>query len=229
MAKTHQGGGTMTIGMRVWRWLTFLLSASIALTAARFLFLPLAEAASEPFGSHLAGHGLAFYLHAGGGAVALMAGALQWLQTSRARRSRWHRFIGRTYVIAIAVGGLSGLAIAVRAFGGPVSRAGFAVLAVAWLGSTAAAWTRARARDWDAHRAWMIRSFALTFAAVTLRLWLPLLVAAGLTFDVAYRLVAWWCWLPNLLFAEWLIAREQLAHSRKERTSIARHPTVRSV
>jgi predicted membrane protein DUF2306 len=199
----------MTIGMRYWRWGTFALSVWFSLMAARFFFLPLTEAASEPFGRHLAGHGLTFYLHAGGGAVALMTGALQWLLTAGSRRSRWHRLIGRTYVVAIAVGGLAGLAIATRAFGGIVARAGFSTLAVVWLASTMVAWTRARAQDWTMHRAWMVRSFALTFAAVTLRVWLPLLVTAGLSFEVAYRVVAWWSWLPNLVVAEWLIAGGQ--------------------
>jgi hypothetical protein len=200
----------MTIGIGNWRWLSFALSAWISLMAARFFFLPLTEAASEDFGRHLAEHGLTFYAHAGGGAVALIAGALQWVLTSRSRRSRWHRLIGRTYVMAVAVGGLAGLVIATRAFGGLVARAGFSTLAVAWLGSTMVAWIRACAHDWTTHRAWMARSFALTFAAVTLRIWLPLLVTAGLSFEVAYRVVAWWSWVPNLVVAEWLITRERL-------------------
>ncbi|MEQ1730362.1 MAG: DUF2306 domain-containing protein [Vicinamibacterales bacterium] len=50
----------------------------------------------------------------------------------------------------------------------------------------------------------MIRSFALTYAAVTLRLYVPLSMAAGVPFDVAYPVIAWACWVPNLLVAEWL-------------------------
>jgi len=55
-----------------------------------------------------------------------------------------------------------------------------------------------------AHQRWMIRSLALTFAAVTLRVYLPLSVAVGLPFDVAYPVIAWVCWVPNLLVAECL-------------------------
>jgi hypothetical protein len=194
-----------------WRWVIFVLSAAFALVATRFFFLPMASAAGQDFGNHLASHGLVFYAHAGGGAIALFVGAWQWTQTSRTRRSRWHFVLGRVYVLAIAVAGLAGLWIAPNAFGGPVARLGFAALAVAWLGSTALAFSRARMRDWTNHRLWMIRSFALTFAAVTLRIWLPMMQVAGLSFDDAYRQVAWLCWVPNLLFAEWLIAREQRA------------------
>jgi hypothetical protein len=51
----------------------------------------------------------------------------------------------------------------------------------------------------------MVRNFALTFAAVTLRVWLPAGTAAGVPFAVAYPVVAWLCWVPNLLAAEALI------------------------
>jgi hypothetical protein len=53
----------------------------------------------------------------------------------------------------------------------------------------------------------MVRNFALTFAAVTLRLWLPASVASGMPFEVAYPVVAWLCWVPNLLAAELFLRR----------------------
>jgi hypothetical protein len=51
----------------------------------------------------------------------------------------------------------------------------------------------------------MIRNFSLAFAAVMLRLYLPAAVVAGADFALAYAIVAWACWVPNLLFAEWLL------------------------
>jgi hypothetical protein len=52
----------------------------------------------------------------------------------------------------------------------------------------------------------MIRNYALTFAAVTLRIWLPLLSeVAGIEFVNAYRAVAWLCWIPNLYVAQRII------------------------
>jgi hypothetical protein len=56
----------------------------------------------------------------------------------------------------------------------------------------------------------MLRSYALTFAAVTLRLYLPLAVIAsihGYDFMVAYRFIAWFAWVPNAIFAELFIRR----------------------
>jgi hypothetical protein len=47
-----------------------------------------------------------------------------------------------------------------------------------------------------------VRNFSLTLAAVTLRIYMPSSMIAGVPFEVAYPLVAWLCWAPNLLIAE---------------------------
>ena len=52
------------------------------------------------------------------------------------------------------------------------------------------------------HERWMIRSFSLTFAAVTLRLYIPIGMIAGFPFNQAYVAIAWLCWVPNLMAAE---------------------------
>lgn len=53
----------------------------------------------------------------------------------------------------------------------------------------------------------MTRSFALTYAAVTLRIYLPVSMIVGLEFAQAYPVIAWLCWLPNLGVAQLLIVR----------------------
>ena len=53
----------------------------------------------------------------------------------------------------------------------------------------------------------MIRSCSLTLAAVTLRIYLPLSQLAGIPFAEAYQAVAWACWVPNLVVAEWRVLR----------------------
>ena len=64
------------------------------------------------------------------------------------------------------------------------------------------AWRRAMQRRFTEHRAWMIRSFALTLAAVTLRLYLPVASLMSIPFDDAYRAISFLAWVPNLLVAE---------------------------
>lgn len=79
--------------------------------------------------------------------------------------------------------------------------------AAAWLFTGLRAYQTARARQFVAHRAWMIRNFALALAAVTLRVQLGTGIASGLSFETVYATVAWASWVPNALVAEWLIRR----------------------
>jgi hypothetical protein len=92
----------------------------------------------------------------------------------------------------------------------------FATLSAVWLVTSAVAFAYARQRRFDLHRAWMIRSYSLTFAAVTVRLiGLPLLV---LTRNPVVAIICtFWSWILNLAVAEWLIRRS----ARRVRDSAA--------
>jgi hypothetical protein len=141
-------------------------------------------------------------VHVAGAATALLIGPVQFPPALRARLPRVHRWIGRSYVFACLLGGLAGFILALGASTGPVSTAGFGALAVLWISTTTLAWQRAMQRRFVEHRAWMIRSFALTFAAVTLRIYLPILEQLPIPFDDGYRAISFLCWVPNLLVAE---------------------------
>ena len=184
----------------------FLSLAIAAYAGVAYGFFPLGTLVHPALRATFALHRVGIYTHVFASVVALALGPFQFSQRLRARRVSWHRWSGRVYLAGILIGGLAGLFMATHAFGGTVARAGFACLAVAWLWTGRRAWAAIRARDIDAHRRWMIRNFALTFAAVTLRLWLPSLAAAGIAFEKAYPVIAWVCWVPNLLVAEALVA-----------------------
>jgi len=157
-----------------------------------------------------------------GGAVALAVGAFQLNSRIRARFIALHRWLGRTYVIAIAAGGAASLVLAVHSSGGTVARAGFGLLGVCWLISTFNAYRYIRQKNLGEHRNWMIRSYALTLAAVTLRVYLPLSLIAGVPFPIAYPAIAWLCWVPNLLVAEWLVRSGRAASSFTMMTTFPR-------
>jgi len=142
--------------------------------------------------------------HIAAAAIALALGPFQF--STRLRRSfqNVHRWSGRVYLVCVLVGGLFGLYVSQFAAGGVVARSGFAALAICWLYSAARAFFAIRHGAIQKHRKWMVRNFALTFAAVTLRIYLPLSGAAGIEFATAYPIIAWLCWVPNLLIAEWV-------------------------
>ena len=148
-------------------------------------------------------------LHLGGAAVALAVGAFQHNARLRGRYLNLHRGLGRTYVIAVTLGSMAAFALAIVSQGGLPAHVGFGFLAVVWLFATTMAYRHIRAGDQASHRRWMTRSYALTFAAVTLRIYLPVSIAAGLPFEPAYQTIAWLCWVPNLIVAEWIILRQR--------------------
>jgi uncharacterized membrane protein len=151
---------------------------------------------------------LMFVAHALAASAALLIGPWQLLGGLRARRPGLHRALGRTYGAAVLVAGAAAVPMAVGSFAGPVAAVGFAALAGAWIYCTAAGVLAARGGRMEAHRRWMVRSVALTFAAVTLRLYLPIPPLLGWSYVEGYRVIAWACWLPNLLLAEaWLRRR----------------------
>ncbi|HET9712296.1 MAG TPA: DUF2306 domain-containing protein, partial [Pyrinomonadaceae bacterium] len=142
-------------------------------------------------------------VHVAGAATALLIGPVQFSSRVRNRFPTLHRGIGRTYALACLVGGAAGFVLALGASTGPISIIGFVGLAIFWILTTALAWRRAMQGSFAEHRAWMIRSFALTFAAVTLRLFLPLIMLLlHMRFVDAYRAMSFLCWIPNLLVAE---------------------------
>ena len=148
------------------------------------------------------------WAHAFVAMFALALGPWQFRAALRQRRLRLHRTMGKIYVVAALSTGLTGLYMAVHSFGGLTTHLGFGLLAAGVLVTTSIAYLRIRKRDTVAHREWMIRSFALIFAAVTLRILLPLLIAAYQgSFPPAYLWVSWLCWIPNVIWAEWYIRR----------------------
>jgi uncharacterized membrane protein len=186
-----------------------VLALFIALYAVALLFVP---AMRPPFmRERFIVIPLAAIMHLGGSAVALAVGPFQLNARLRNRLIAVHRWMGRAYVIGVLVGGIGALILAPRAQFGLPSSTGFGLLAILWLTSTATAYRQIRAGNQAAHRRWMIRSYALTFAAVMLRIYLPLSQVYGIPFEPAYPTIAWLCWVPNLILAEWMILRQQPA------------------
>ncbi len=199
----------MNLGVKRGWWLMMALALIIATYPIVLFFMPQAR---PPF---LRGRsdmlGLAVPLHFVGGGVALALGAFQLNAALRSRRIQLHRILGRVYVASVLIGGVSGLRLAIASQGGMIAHAGFGVLACAWLFTTVRGFLRIRAGDDIDHRAWMIRSYSLTFAAVTLRIYLPLSLVAGVRFEVAYPAIAWLCWVPNIIVADRLFLRRSVA------------------
>lgn len=142
-----------------------------------------------------------------GGAVALATGGFQVNSRLRSKFINIHRWMGRLYVAGVFFGGISALILALHGSGGVAAQTGFGLLAICWILTTLLAFWHIRTGTIERHRKWMIRSYALTLAAVTLRFYLPAVQSAGVPFEAAYPTIAWFCWVPNILIADWFFLR----------------------
>lgn len=190
----------LTMATKIGRWtgwsLAALLSVAVALFSYRYLLHGpllspnvLANLFSRPW----------LGLHVAGAATALLLGSFQFIPPLRSRWPGGHRWTGRVYAVGCLVGGVGGLMLALGSTAGPIATAGFGGLGVAWIITTTLGWRAAMQRRLVEHRRWMIRSWALTLAAVTLRLYM---LAPGMSSLDAYRAISFLCWVPNLVVAE---------------------------
>ncbi|WP_350287208.1 DUF2306 domain-containing protein [uncultured Croceitalea sp.] len=151
---------------------------------------------------------IGFYGHITFGGAALITGWSQFSEKLRKKRLSLHRKLGKVYALSVLVSGVCGVGIAFYATGGVITTLGFLGLGVVWLYTTFKAYNAIKKKDIVLHQGMMIYSYAACFAAVTLRIWLPLLTLTLGSFLPAYQLVAWLCWVPNMVFAYFWVRKK---------------------
>lgn len=161
---------------------------------------------AESYGPFWAYAGL-LVAHITSGIAALFLGPLQFWTALRRRYARLHRWTGRGYVAAIAVGAVMAAVMLTRTeAAGWVYRLGLAGLTLAWAGTTAIALLAIRRGNVTQHREWMVRSYVVTFGFVTFRVVFDTLRAQGFgTSQDRAAVSAWICWALPLLVTEFIL------------------------
>ncbi|MFW6691084.1 DUF2306 domain-containing protein [Streptomyces sp. MAR4 CNX-425] len=207
---------------RVWALPVVAVAAGTALVATYLTSGPGGARSGARDGLHhalLTGHVLTAF-------VALVLGPPQLVPALRARR-RVHRALGRAYLLAgVLPAALTGVPVALLS-GRTVTQVGLTVPALGWLVTGWLAYCAARGRDFEAHRRWMMRNYALTFLAVTARAVVPVLLIAGAPFrddaagggavDDVIPVGQVLGWVVNLAVAEVLIRRRAAGRRRPPR------------
>ena len=161
---------------------------------------------------------IAFYTHISLGGLALLIGWSQFNRKLRKNNVKLHRDIGKVYMICVFLSGSASLYLAYHATGGFISTFGFLSLGIIWMITTLLAFVEIKNGHVSRHQKFMTYSFAACFAAVTLRVWLPLLSAITGSFILAYQMSAWLCWVPNIIVAYFII--QHMSESRRRRFRI---------
>lgn len=160
---------------------------------------------------HLDYYRTAFYVHIFSSIFVLLSGAFLFSKQVLQSWPKLHRWSGRVYVVLLLlVSAPSGFIMAFHANGGWAAQASFFVLTPLWWWFTWKGFDMARRRQFSAHSDWMVRSYALTLSAVSLRIY-QMLLGNFTELDpvTQYVLVSWTAWIGNLVVAEWLIVRRQ--------------------
>lgn len=155
---------------------------------------------------------VAFYTHVFSSLLTLCAGFTQFSNYVLKHHKNIHRLVGKIYAYdVLLINFPAGMIMAFYANGHLPSKIAFIILDSLWFAFTYKAVVAIKAKDIKQHKRFMIRSYALTFSAITLRTW-KIILSHSFTIDplTLYMIDAWMGFVPNLLFAEWLIRRMKL-------------------
>jgi hypothetical protein len=151
-----------------------------------------------------------YYAHVLTGGVILAAGFLQFSNRIRRNWKSIHRTAGYIYVIGILfLAAPGGMVMSFFINRGPLVLLSFVIQCSLWIYFTTTAFQLIKKGRVEEHRRWMIRSFALTLAAITLRIYI---FAASWIIDLnqpaVYAAIALCSWIPNFLIAELIIRKK---------------------
>lgn len=139
-----------------------------------------------------------------GGSLALIMACFQlWTKPG----TSLHKLIGYVYVLSVTMGATGGFYLAFYSHLGWSTGVAFLILDALWVFCTFYGIYSALRCNSEQHQRWMLRSLAFTFAAISLRIQLPLLLIV-MDIDTAYLIVAWSSWIMNLLIIEIYLFRK---------------------
>ncbi|MFK7807882.1 MAG: DUF2306 domain-containing protein [Saprospiraceae bacterium] len=153
---------------------------------------------------HLDHYRIAFYSHIFSSLIILFSGGLLFVNVLLKKYASIHRLLGKLYVgLLLGIAAPSGFVMAFYANGGWMAKASFLILTPLWWWFTYKGYQTARSRQFSAHRIWMMRSYALTLSAITLR-FLQFVLSYWFYLDPTeqYIFVSWVSWGFNLAFVE---------------------------
>ena len=159
-------------------------------------------------------------VHVLGATLYAILGAFQFSARVRRRHLNWHRKSGRILVgagLAVAGSGLWMTLFYSGAPGGDLLWAIRLLVGSAMAASIILGFTAIRRRDIPAHRAWMIRAYALGLGAGTQAFTEGIGEALLGTTDLSKAISLGSGWVINVVVAEWVIRRPSVRRARRAR------------
>jgi uncharacterized membrane protein len=168
--------------------------------------------------------------HLSVGIIAMLAGPVQFSSRIRRKHPRFHRLLGRAYVVSILIAAPLAITMPVYLKQDKFYIAGTVVHAGSWFVCTLIAFLIARNRHIQQHRQWMIRSYALTFSFIVVRVFGHFVPLADPEFGMADAIITFIVLLVPDIAMSWreiitrrvgastapLVASHEPAHARHE-------------
>lgn len=149
-----------------------------------------------------------FYIHVFTSPIVIITGLLQFSTLLLRNYPLFHRFAGYIYItVLIGVTGPAALIMSLYANGSYPAQVSFTILSTLWILFAFLGFHYAKKHHYEKHIKWVLRSYALTLTAVTLRLyayWFDLL-NVGIDPKETYIILSYISWIPNLIVAEIMI------------------------
>ncbi len=151
----------------------------------------------------------AFFSHVYSSIIVIILGLSQFSRTIKNQFSIIHKLNGKGYILlTLLIASPSGLIMAFHANGGLISQVSFSILSILWFIFTLKAYLLIKKGNYRKHRDYMIRSYALTLSAISLRFF-----KYGIVFFFelppmdTYKIVSILGWTINLGIAEFIIRK----------------------
>jgi uncharacterized membrane protein len=186
--------------LRLFWSLIILLSGYYLFRAIRFRFI------EEGIGDTFWNKQFWFIFHLLTAILPLALGPFQFWSWFRKRYIRWHRLLGKIYIIGSLLGGLTALYLGfTQPYQGSIVPV--VLLALLWLFCTTAAWITIRRKNVQAHRLFMIRSYVLALTFISLRILSDMVEHWNILFfiddpDVRDTTYEWLSWVLPLMVTE---------------------------
>ncbi len=185
-------------------WLSFFPFIFLA-AADLFSDRPIASPAFEnkPFFNNVL-----LWLHVALALPALAIGPWLFITQFREKHLKWHRYLGQVYIICCLLSAVTSLPLSLANLTGVLPRVGFSSLAICWFMFTYTAYRKAREKKFALHRAWMMRSYACTYAFVNVKIYAFSDAFFGLGTSRYFDQVMQSCvsWTTNLMVVEVYLA-----------------------
>ena len=203
--------------MRKVVWIIILLALLVSVMSFMYLFDGVNEGYLELKSKEVLKSRLWWsflYTHIVTGGIAIVIGWIQFSKRMQTTYVKWHRTLGKIYVVMALLCAISGFYIGFFATGGLIPATGFIAMALIYFYTTLQGFLAIKNKQITAHQNYMTYSYAACLAAVTLRIYIPLSFVLEIDYILAYSIIAWVSWIPNLAIAWWV-------NKRREKTNIS--------